>query len=119
MGDLSAHFSRSEFRCKGFGRAGHAVHGTPVSAHLVQHLERLRAIVGRPLPIVSGHRCTWWNARVGGASRSRHLVCDAADIPLGYATLRQAEAAGFTGIGTKGGWAVHVDVRPTRARWTY
>lgn len=119
MGDLSAHFDRREFRCKGHGVAGHTAHDTAVSGHLVAHLERLRAIVGRPLPIVSGHRCGWWNRRVGGARRSRHLLGDGADIPLGYATVAQAERAGFTGIGRRGVWAVHVDVRPQRARWSY
>lgn len=116
MGDLSAHFSRTEFRCKGTRHSAHA----PVSAHLVQHLERLRAIAGgRPLVILSGVRCALHNAAVGGAPRSRHLVGDAADIPIGYATVDQAERAGFTGIGSRGKWAVHVDTRPRRARWSY
>ena len=44
---------------------------------------------------------------------------DAADIPEGYATVDQAVAAGFTGIGSKGRWAIHVDTRPSPARWTY
>lgn len=119
MGDLSPHFSRSEFRCKGTGRPGHPAHDTPVSAELVAKLERLRAIVGRPLTIVSGYRCPWWNARVGGARASRHMQGDAADIPAGYATVAQAAAAGFHGIGNKGSSAVHVDTRGYRARWTY
>lgn len=119
MGDLSAHFSRSEFRCHGTGRPGHPAHGIPVSPTLVAHLEQLRAIVGRPLKIVSGYRCPWWNARVGGAPQSRHLKGDAADLPSGYATVAQAAAAGFSGIGNKGQWAVHVDTRGYRARWTY
>lgn len=119
MGDLSAHFSRREFACKGAGKPGHPAHQTVVSSTLVARLERLRAIVGRPLPIVSGHRCRWWNARVGGASRSRHIYGDAADIPFGYATVAQAAAAGFDGIGNKGQWAVHVDTRGYRARWSY
>jgi uncharacterized protein YcbK (DUF882 family) len=119
MGDLSPHFSRTEFRCKGTGKPGHPAHDTVVSSHLVQHLEKLRSIVGRPLPIVSGYRCRWWNAKVGGAPAGQHPLGTAADIPAGYATVRQAEQAGFTGIGNRGQWAVHVDVRPRRARWTY
>lgn len=43
----------------------------------------------------------------------------AADIPEGYATEDEAERAGFRGIGTRGKWAIHVDVRPTHARWRY
>lgn len=119
MGDLSAHFNRSEFRCHGFGHAGHPDHPTNVDGRLVAHLEQLRAIVGKPLRIVSGHRCPWWNKRVGGAARSQHMSGTAADIPKGYATVAQAERAGFNGIGNKGQWAVHVDVRANRARWHY
>lgn len=119
MGNLSAHFDLSEFRCHGEGRTGHPVHVTRVSPELVQKLERLRAIVGKPLYIVSGFRCPWWNTRVGGAPRSQHKLGTAADIPAGYCTADQAAQAGFHGIGTKGRWAVHVDVRATPARWVY
>lgn len=119
MGDLSEHFSRSEFRCHGFGRPGHPAHDTPVDLELVGRLEMLRAMVGRPLPVVSGHRCAWWNRRVGGARASQHLITRAADIPYGYATMAQVLAAGFKGIGTKNGVPVHVDTRARPARWRY
>jgi len=105
---LSAHFSTEEF-------------GGPVTAELVAALERLRAARGgRPLRIVSGYRSEARNRAVGGARLSQHLSGRAADIPEGYATVRDAERAGFTGIGSKRGWAIHVDVRPgATARWTY
>ncbi len=93
----------------------------PAAHRLAQALERLRELRGdRPLTIVSAYRSPSRNAAVGGAPRSRHLVGDAADIPRGYATTRQAAAAGFVGIGSQNGWAIHVDVRPgPAARWTY
>lgn len=93
----------------------------PASRRLAAALERLRSLRGdRPLTIVSAYRSASRNAAVGGAPRSRHLVGDAADIPRGYATTRQAAAAGFVGIGSLNGWAIHVDVRPgPPARWTY
>lgn len=105
---LSAHFNQREF-------------GGAVEPHLIEHLERLRTICGnRPLRIVSGLRTPEHNARVGGAKNSQHLYGRAADIPSGYATLGQARQAGFTGIGTSGGWATHVDVRPgPRTEWRY
>lgn len=114
MGDLSRHFSAAEFACHHCGQV-------KVSRHLVEHLERLRsARGGRPLRIVSGYRCPTHNRAVGGASRSQHMYGTAADIPAGYATTAQAEAAGFVGIGSRGQWAIHVDVRTTgRARWNY
>lgn len=114
MGDLSPHFSRHEFDSHDGARA----QPTP---KLIAMLEKLRTIAGdRPLRIVSGYRSPAHNRAVGGAKRSRHLFNDAADIPEGYATVGQAAAAGAIGIGSKGRWAVHVDVRPGRpARWSY
>jgi hypothetical protein len=44
---------------------------------------------------------------------------DAVDVRAGYCTVVQAEAAGFTGIGTKAGKVRHIDLRPRAARWTY
>lgn len=108
MGDLSPHFSRSEFRDHKTG----ALIGP--SQGLVDALERLRsARGGRPLSIVDGYRSPATNAAVGGASDSRHMHGDAADIPAGYCNVDQARKAGFTGIGHKrNGWVVHVDCRP-------
>lgn len=105
MGDLSPHFSSAEFRCRHCGRL-------ELAAGLVPKLETLRSLIHRPLPIVSGYRCAEHNARVGGARRSTHLVGQAVDLAKGLATVSQAAAAGFTGIGFRGPWAVHVDIRP-------
>jgi len=117
VGDLSEHFNRSEFKCRHCGRV-------VVDPHLVRHLEALRALVRRPLRIVSGYRCSAYNAQVGGAPGSLHVQGMAADIERGYATADQALAAGFNGIGRTTrhdgqSWAVHVDVRTKRATWTY
>lgn len=68
---------------------------------------------------MSGVRSPAHNVAVGGAQSSQHLVGKAADLETGYATVSQAEDAGFTGIGEKDGWATHVDVRDTPARWSY
>lgn len=114
MGDLSPHFSRREFACRHCGTV-------KVTEDLVAHLELLRAWKGgRPLKIVSGYRCTIHNRAVGGAPGSRHLQGDGVDLPYGYATASDAKRCGFTGIGVRGQWAVHVDRRPGKpARWTY
>lgn len=77
-------------------------------------------MAGQPIAIRSGYRCRVHNAAVGGVPRSQHLDGRAVDIYQGVVTVRQARAAGFTGIGKQGGWAVHLDVRPgPRAEWTY
>ena len=114
MGDVTAHFSRSEFVCRHCGEYRGDLE------HLCEHLERLRAAVGRPCVIVSGYRCPAHNRAVGGASQSRHLYGDAVDLEHGYATEAQAAAAGFTGVGRYSGYATHVDLRPGGpARWDY
>ncbi len=111
---LSPHFREDEFRDR---RTGH-VHVDP---ELVQALERLRTLCkDSPLSIVSGYRSRSTNTLIGGALRSQHLTGRAADIPYGYATFDQARRAGFRGVGTKGRWAVHVDVRPgSFVTWSY
>lgn len=66
-------------------------------------LEALRHALGDlPLSVASGFRSTACNRLVGGATRSRHLFGDAADIdpgPLGLCTIaRRARHHGFAGI---------------------
>lgn len=112
MGDLSAHFDRREFACPHCGMVS-------VTQDLVQVLESIRSLTGRPLVVLSGYRCTHHNAAVGGALRSQHLSGRAADIKPGRATLAQAQAAGARGVGIKDGYAVHVDTRSTPATWVY
>lgn len=114
MGDLSPHFSAREFRCK--DGSEHAI-----APALIAMLEAIRAHFGAPVTITSGYRSPAWNAKVGGARRSRHLTGEAADIRVArmsptavYAWADAHFAAG--GIGLYRSW-VHVDCRPRRARW--
>lgn len=107
MGDLSPHFSRSEFRDH---RTGELIGPDP---QLVAVLERLRSLDGRPLRVVSGYRSVGTNTAVGGARNSQHLYGRAADLEPGRFTTAQALAAGARGVGyDRNGWVVHVDVRP-------
>lgn len=114
MGDMSPNFSRREFDSHDGARAD-------PHPELIRRLETLRRLIGdRPIHIVSGYRSPAHNARVGGARRSQHLFNRAADLRPRVATVEQARAAGFTGIGRQGKWAVHVDVRPgPRVEWSY
>jgi zinc D-Ala-D-Ala carboxypeptidase len=108
VGDLSPHFSRAEFDC-------HDGSISDPNPRLIECLEALRGSCDdRPLVIMSGYRSPAWNRHVGGAKRSQHLLNRAADIHGNYATVDQALAAGFTGIGFCGAWVVHVDVRTGR-----
>lgn len=106
MGDLTKNFSRSEFKC------GHCGRLDVLNDDFVRCLQRLRDIVGKPLVIISGYRCCAGNASVGGTRYSQHLFGRAADIPAGYATARQCNRAGFSGVGLRAGKVVHVDLTP-------
>jgi uncharacterized protein YcbK (DUF882 family) len=109
VGDLSPHFSRSEFREHDNG----ALVGP--DPKLVQVLERIRALSGTPLRIVSGYRSRAYNRRIGGAVESQHIYGRAADIEAGRCTVAQALSCGAVGVGyDRSGWVVHVDVRPGR-----
>lgn len=76
-------------------------------------IQRLRAAMGVPLVIDSGHRCALHNARVGGAPLSQHKTL-AFDVRLAghdpMALQREARAAGFRGFGY-GNSFLHVDTR--------
>lgn len=110
---MSRHFQRREFACKHCGVA-------LVRPELELRLERLRARRGRPIVIVSGYRCPPHNLEVGGAPDSQHMYGAAADLHAHVATVAEAEQCGFTGIGSQGEWAVHVDVRDgPLQRWSY
>jgi uncharacterized protein YcbK (DUF882 family) len=79
-------------------------------------LQAARDQIGRPFHILSAHRCSLHNARVGGAPLSQHLRL-AVDISLHghdpgvlYEALRQA---GFTGFGFYTTF-IHADMGPKR-----
>lgn len=123
MGDLTAHFSRREFVCRGNDCCNQSA---PISLQLVDALEMLREAVERPLIVASGFRCRKHNATVGGASNSQHTFGLAADIivprdmdievMIALAKLIPAFATG--GIGRYGGF-VHLDIRTGGpARWS-
>jgi len=84
MGDLTRDFSRKEFECKcgcGFFKEN------PL---LLATLQKIRDHANRmsmnetdiPIYVTSGCRCREHNKKVGGAMRSRHLSCEAADIRI-------------------------------------
>ena len=133
---LSQHFSVRECRSKGDGTAY-------VHRELLARLEKLRAAVGKPVPLISSWRDPAHNRRVGGARRSQHtygaatrlhrLVLDhpyagrAADLPRGLITYDRARELGlFGGLGVTSPrmpWVTHVDARAgsrsSPATWYY
>ena len=113
------HFSVAELACRCGGRfCGGAYWHAPV---FLDALEQVRAQMGAPLVIASGHRCPGWNAAVGGAPLSQHKTL-AADIWLAghdrFALLAAGGRTGFTGFGL-GRSFLHIDRRARPARWYY
>ena len=114
------YFGRHEFACK-CGKCG----GFPVEPEevFIRKLDAFRERVGEPVYVNSGIRCPEHNAdpTVGGASDSRHLYGDAADIRCNDKTPRELydiadELFPDGGVGLYG-WGIHVDDRGCRARW--
>jgi zinc D-Ala-D-Ala carboxypeptidase len=91
---------------------------------LLDALNLLQTMVGTQLQTNSGYRCPKHNAAVGGAPHSEHLTGEAADIrcanlaPISlYLAAEQIPAFSQGGIGLYPADFIHLDVRPTRARW--
>lgn len=122
---LSENFHVNEFACH--CRACQYSHGKiqvdDVDFALALLLENLRGMLGSPVAIVSGRRCSKHNASVGGAPRSQHLLGTAADIKVkGYSpkivhlNLNDSPIKDHVGLGLYDTF-VHVDTRRTKARW--
>ena len=87
--------------------------------------QEARDRIGRPFLITSWYRPPAVNARVGGASRSRHIVGDAIDFYCNGLTGYQLYLAldpwwtGGLGRYTRFPNLCHLDSRGTRARWVH
>ncbi len=128
MGDLTLHFSRHEFACKGQDCCGHSA---PISRTLVYLLEDLwerlddATLNENPRVVVSsGFRCLTHNRKIGSKDTSQHPLGLAADIfpPDGFTPLSVARIAisipglAAGGIGVYSTF-VHFDIRGKVARW--
>lgn len=106
-------FDPSEFACRHCGEMYHW-------PEFFDRIQNVRFDVGRPLVILSGHRCTLHNARVGGAPFSQHLKL-AADISThGHdrqLLLKACGSAGFTGFGFYQTF-LHIDLGRPRRWWS-
>ena len=126
MGDITKHFSWSEFASKdGADFPDDVAHR--IENELAPALEVIRKVVGKPLRINSGYRSPEHNAKVGGSKRSQHVKGRAVDLALPegmgvdeFAMLiGNCMALGMIpegGLGRYRSW-VHYDTRGKRARW--
>ena len=121
----SANFSLGEFRCHDGTNVPEKFRGNV--QQVMNNLEVLRTeLENNSITINSGYRTPAYNQSIGGASQSRHMCGQAADIrvsdhtPTGVAdtieTLITSRRMRQGGLGRYSSF-VHYDVRGTRARW--
>ena len=115
---VTEHFMHSDFICP----CCDTIRIVPAFYTHAGMLERMRREAGFPIVITSGYRCKSHNTRVGGGTRSWHLLF-ATDIqpldkdPKRLARLFQlAQDIGFRGIGRYETF-LHVDLRPEQLLW--
>ena len=123
---ISRNFDLPEFACND---------GTDVPAEylpnvitLAKNLQVLRDTLKKPITINSGYRSPGYNKKVGGASKSQHLVAKAADIRVPgllaievYNVILRLIEKGEMHNGGLGLYDtfVHYDVRAASARWDF
>jgi len=121
---LTNNFSLSEFDCKDGSKMPPEVFNNILL--LVKELQTLRDFIGLPITINSGYRSPEYNKKIGGASRSQHLLGKAADIRVEGVSPRELRGVieelikdgrlSFKGIGAYSNFT-HVDIRSKKARW--
>ena len=100
--------------------------GKDMDATFLSMLDEARELSGCAYRITSGYRTQTHNKKVGGASKSSHLIGHAADIAAPdsasrYKIIRGLILAGFTRIGV-GRTFIHCDNDPGKAprvMWHY
>lgn len=113
---ITKNFESTEFDCK----CKNYCATTEIDLKLVQYLQMIRDHFGKPVTINSAYRCEKHNKNIGGASKSKHLYGQAADIKVhGVAPLKvaqYAESIGVKGIGQYSNF-VHIDTREKKFFW--
>ena len=109
MTKLSKNFEVWEFAC------GCGCGYDDIDQKLVDRLQCLRDLVGKPIIVTSGCRCQRYNKHIGGFSNSPHLTGEAADIqvegmtPVTLAILANRIHYIRIGIYEK---HLHIDIKP-------
>jgi len=70
MGDLSENFSKLEIMCPC------SCDADKISPVLIEKLQKVRNIIGRPIIITSGVRCEFYNASIKASMNSSHIPDD-------------------------------------------
>lgn len=112
---------RTRSRRLGYVTVSRSVTTSCFPARLKRLLRKVSRHYGRKLRITSGYRSHRHNRRIGGARRSQHIHCTAADFYVPgvnkYALARYLKSLpGRGGVGTySGNRIVHLDVGPRRS----
>ncbi len=102
MGDLSRNFSRAELACKHCG-------GLILNFDLLDALQELRNLAGRPIIVTSGYRCPD-HPESRKRPASHHVLGQAADVVISRRSLREAyNLARKVPAFAKGGIGVYPD----------
>ena len=117
---VSLNFSRDEFACACCGKAD-------IDPDLVRRLQEVRGLLGLPMKVTSGVRCSFHNAGVGGSKNSSHLEGNstAVDIACGNSSYRQKLLAAAFQVFDRVGIAktfIHLDCDPGKTAgvcWLY
>ena len=128
MGDLSENFSKLEIMCPCSCGAD------KISSVLIEKLQKVRNIIGRPIIITSGVRCEFYNTSIKASMNSSHIsdehgIGNAVDIACTnskdrYELVELAQKF-FKRIGISGGaygGFIHLDVDKEKVQevmWLY
>lgn len=101
---LGSYFTTEEFECP--CECGFGVQESDIDENLIEYLNIMRLLYGKPMVVTSGARCQDYNTEVGGLPNSAHLPhpltaqCRAVDILVrsGYARSELIELAHTIGI---------------------
>ena len=111
---LTPNFTVAEFACKDGSDT------ILIDTMLVYYLQKIREHFGKSVRINSAYRTPSYNAQVGGASESQHMLGTAADIVIeGVSPEQVAQFADRHGMGGVGIYKTftHVDVRAGKSHW--
>ena len=121
---ITKNFYLDEFSCKDLS-------DIPVNVfknilRLAEEMQKIRDYFQRSITVNSGYRSPDYNKKIGGASRSKHLLGEACDFTVsGYTSfevadiiedLMQSEFIINGGLGEYDTFT-HYDIRNTPARW--
>lgn len=123
---LTPNFSKSEFDCRDGSEMPSDVLDNV--KELAKNLQVIRDEIGKSIHVNSGYRSPSYNKKIGGATRSQHLLGNAADLrvngmkpsELHKVILRLIKGKKISegGVGLYRTF-VHYDIRGRKARWNF